>query len=206
MKTIKLLLLATGLFVLTLPGKAQLFPNTYMNIDWQSNFPVGSGLFADKASGWGMNFEGGYFVTPALTVGPFISYQTNLEDISRQTLQLGDGAAMTTNQKHALFQLPFGVVARYNWLKKSVFQPYVGMRMGACYAQMSSYYYVIKQYTDTWGFYMSPEVGVSIFPRPDYRMGFHVALYYGYATNTGDLLVYSIDNINNFGIRVGISF
>ena len=113
---------------------------------------------------------------------------------------------MTTNQKHALFQLPFGVVARYNWLKKSVFQPYVGMRMGACYAQMSSYYYVIKQYTDTWGFYMSPEVGVSIFPRPDYRMGFHVALYYGYATNTGDLLVYSIDNINNFGIRVGISF
>ena len=34
MRTIKLLPLATGLFVLTLPGKAQLFPNTYMNIDW----------------------------------------------------------------------------------------------------------------------------------------------------------------------------
>lgn len=202
---LKTVILCVALLVAALPGKAQLFPNSYVNIDWQMGVPLGD-KFADKASGWGMNFEGGYFVTPALTVGPFISYQTNLEDISRQTLQLGDGAAMTTNQKHALFQLPFGVVARYNWLKKSVFQPYVGMRMGACYAQMSSYYYVIKQYTDTWGFYMSPEVGVSIFPRPDYRMGFHVALYYGYATNTGDLLVYSIDNINNFGIRVGISF
>ena len=201
---LKTVILCAALLVAALPGKAQLFPNSYVNIDWQMGVPLGD-KFADKASGWGMNFEGGYFVTPALTVGPFISYQTNLEDISRQTLQLGDGAAMTTNQKHALFQLPFGVVARYNWLK-SVFQPYVGMRMGACYAQMSSYYYVIKQYTDTWGFYMSPEVGVSIFPRPDYRMGFHVALYYGYATNTGDLLVYSIDNINNFGIRVGISF
>ena len=201
---LKTVILCAALLVAALPGKAQLFPNSYVNIDWQMGVPLGD-KFADKASGWGMNFEGGYFVTPALTVGPFISYQTNLEDISRQTLQLGDGAAMTTNQKHALFQLPFGVVARYNWLKKSV-QPYVGMRMGACYAQMSSYYYVIKQYTDTWGFYMSPEVGVSIFPRPDYRMGFHVALYYGYATNTGDLLVYSIDNINNFGIRVGISF
>lgn len=204
-QVLKTIALCVVLLAAARTGKAQVFPNSYINVDWQVGVPLGSSL-ADKASGWGMNFEGGYFVTPAITVGPFISYQTNLQSISRQTLDLGNGSALTTNQKHALFQLPFGVVARYNWLKKSVFQPYVGMRMGACYAQMSSYYYVIKQYTDTWGFYMSPEVGVSIFPRPDYRMGFHVALYYGYATNTGDLLVYSIDNINNFGIRVGISF
>ena len=65
---------------------------------------------------------------------------------------------------------------------------------------------IIKQYTDTWGFYLSPEIGVSIFPRPDYRLGFHVALYYSYSTNSGDVLTYSMDNINNFGIRVGISF
>lgn len=114
---LKTVILCAALLVAALPGKAQLFPNSYVNIDWQMGVPLGD-KFADKASGWGMNFEGGYFVTPALTVGPFISYQTNLEDISRQTLQLGDGAAMTTNQKHALFQLPFGVVARYNWFKK----------------------------------------------------------------------------------------
>ena len=41
---------------------------------------------------------------------------------------------------------------------------------------------------------------------PDYRFGLHVALYYGSASNSGDLLVYSIDNCQNFGIRVGISF
>ena len=63
-----------------------------------------------------------------------------------------------------------------------------------------------KTYIDTWGFFMSPEIGVSIFPRSDYRLGFHVALYYSYATNSGDVLTYSINNINNFGIRVGISF
>ena len=68
-----------------LPGKAQIFPNTYINVDWQVGVPLG-GSFADKASGWGMNFEGGYFVTPAVTVGPFISYQTNLEKIPRQTI------------------------------------------------------------------------------------------------------------------------
>ena len=47
---------------------------------------------------------------------------------------------------------------------------------------------------------------MSIFPRPDYRLGFHVALYYSYSTNSGDVLTYSMDNINKFGIRVGISF
>ena len=141
-----------------------------MNVDWQLGVPLDNG-FADETSGWGMNFEGGYFVTPAMTVGAFISYQTNLESIPRQTLELGKSAALTTNQKHALFQLPFGVATRYNWLTESVFQPYVGLKLGACWTEMSSYYYVVKQYDDSWGFYLSPELGFSIFPRPDYRRG-----------------------------------
>ena len=102
----KALLLAVAAVTFALPGRAQLIQNTYLNVDWQVTVPLGS-AFADKASGWGMNFEGGYFVTPEITVGAFISYQTNIESISRQTLQLGSGAAMTTAQKHTLFELPF---------------------------------------------------------------------------------------------------
>ena len=188
-----------------MPAKAQLSDNGYANVDWQFNAPL-KNHFADKASGWGMNFEGGYFVTPEITVGAFISYQTNIESISRQTLQLGSGAAMTTAQKHTLFELPFGVVGRYNFLKGSVFQPYAGLRIGADYAEMSSYYYTIQQYQDTWGVYLSPEIGVSIFPSPAQRFGFHVALFYSYASNNDDLLIYTMNNINRFGVRVGISF
>ena len=204
-QVLKTIALCVVLLAAARTGKAQIFPNSYINVDWQVGVPLGS-AYADKASGWGMNFEGGYFITPSVSVGPFISYQTNIESISRQTLQLGSGAAMTTAQKHTLFELPFGVVGRYNFLKGSVFQPYAGLRIGADYAEMSSYYYTIQQYQDTWGVYLSPEIGVSIFPRPDYRFGFHVALYYSYATNSGDILTYSVNNLNNFGIRVGISF
>lgn len=204
-KYVKTIALCAVMLAAAHTGKAQVFPNSYINVDWQVGVPLGTS-FADKASGWGMNIEGGYFVTPEITVGPFISFQTNLESIARQTLDLGDGSALTVNQKHAVFQLPFGATARYNWLKDSIFQPYAGLKLGACWSEFSSYYYVVKQYNDTWGFYLSPEIGVSIFPRPDYRLGFHVALYYSYATNNGDLLVYSVNNLNNFGIRVGISF
>ena len=186
-QVLKTIALCVVLLAAARTGKAQVFPNSYINVDWQVGVPLGSSL-ADKASGWGMNFEGGYFITPAIAVGPFISYQTNLETIPRQTLDLGNGSALTVNQKH------------------SVFQPYAGLKLGANYAELSSYYYVVKQYNDTWGFFLSPEIGVSIFPRPDYRFGFHVALYYSYATNSGDVLTYSVNNLNNFGIRVGISF
>ena len=204
-QVLKTIALCVVLLAAARTGKAQVFPNSYINVDWQVGVPLGSSL-ADKASGWGMNFEGGYFVTPAITVGPFISYQTNIESIGRQTLQLGSGAAMTTAQKHTLFELPFGVVGRYNFLKGSVFQPYAGLRIGADYAEMSSYYYTIQQYQDTWGVYLSPEIGVSIFPSPAQRFGFHVALFYSYASNNDDLLIYTMNNINRFGVRVGISF
>ena len=73
----KALLLAVAAVTFALPGRAQLIQNTYLNVDWQVTVPLGS-AFADKASGWGMNFEGGYFVTPEITVGAFISYQTNI--------------------------------------------------------------------------------------------------------------------------------
>ena len=204
-KYLRIFALCSLLLAVAHPGRAQIFPNSYIDVDWQMNVPLGHS-FADKASGWGMNFEGGYRITPAVAVGPFISFQTNLQSIDRRTLHLDAGSALTTDQKHALFQLPFGVTGRYSWCNRSVFQPYAGLKLGAEYAQLSSYYYIVKQYTDTWGFYLSPEIGVSIFPNPNYRFGFHVAVYYSYATNHGDLLTYSVDNLNNFGVRVGISF
>jgi hypothetical protein len=203
-KYVRILALCLLMLAAALPGKAQIFPNGYLNIDWQVNAPDGS--FADKVSGWGMNFEGGYRITPAIAVGPFLSYHTNLGSVGRRTLQLGDGTALTTNQKHSLFQLPFGVTGRYSWFNSSVLQPYVGLKLGANYAQMSSYYYIVKQYDDSWGFYLSPEIGLTIFPQPEYRFGFHVALYYSYATNQSRVLTYSVNNINNFGLRVGVSF
>ena len=65
MKYISLRVLAIAALALAfaMPAKAQLSDNGYANVDWQFNAPL-KNHFADKASGWGMNFEGGYFVTP----------------------------------------------------------------------------------------------------------------------------------------------
>lgn len=39
-----------------------------------------------------------------------------------------------------------------------------------------------------------------------YGPGLHFAAYYSYGTNKGDLFTYSVDGVNNLGLRIGIAF
>lgn len=203
-KLVWVVLIAIFIMVPT-TSKAQMVNRTYFNIDWQFNIPTGN-KFADVGSGWGMNFDGGYYVTPSLGVGGFISYHTNNKYIPRETLHLSSTSALTTDQQHSIFQLPFGAQIRYRFNSQSQFQPYIGARLGANYSKMSSYYYIVKDYKNSWGFYASPEIGINIFPTAQKQVGFHVALYYSYATNQSDILTYSVDGLNNLGFRLGITF
>lgn len=88
--------------------------NGYANIDWQFNIPLNNG-FSDKASGWGMNFEGGYYFTPHIGAGLFFAFHTNNEYIPTQTLNLSPSSQLTSDQQHALYQLPFGAAFRYRF-------------------------------------------------------------------------------------------
>ena len=182
MKTIKHISLwvvvATCMVAVSTRGNAQAVSSTYFNVDWQFNAPVGNS-YADKASGWG---------------------------IDRQTLMLKSNSALTTDQQHSLFQLPFGLLAKYRFTTDGILEPYATVKLGANYSRMSSYLQAWEIYDDTWGFTVSPEIGVSIFPNPSVRYGFHVALYYNYATNKSKVLTYDIDGRNNIGFRLGVSF
>lgn len=206
MKTIQRLFYAV-LFAAAamMPGnsKAQISLDSYYNIDWQFNVPLGN-KFSNVASGWGMNFEGGYYVTNDIAVGGFINFHTNNEYFSRRTIQLTETLSVNTDQQHQMFTLPFGLLARYRFIEAD-FQPYVGMKLGACYSEFNDYYYIFMSDADRWGFYMSPEVGFNWYPWPN-SLGFHMALYYSFATNKCDVMTYSQNCLNNFGVRLGIAF
>ena len=187
-------------------SKAQVSKNGYLHIDWQYNVPLGSDNYADKSSGWGMNFDGGYYVTPRIAVGAFINYHTNNQHIPRETFMLNDHSAVTTDQIHSVFQLPYGLSGLYRFNEDATLEPYVALKLGVNYAKFTSYFGASNLYDKTWGFYLSPEVGMNIFPSYKARYGFHVAAYYSFATNKANLIRYSINNLNNFGIRVGVTF
>lgn len=200
----KVLALAALAIVISMPAKAQTTENAYFNIDWQYNFPI-SIDFADKSSGWGMNFEGGYFITDNIAIGGFLSYHSNHRYVGRETLTLSDGSMLSTDQQHTLFQLPFGVTGRYTFNRGEIFQPYISAKMGLQFARLTSEYNIYESQDSNWGFYISPEVGLNIFPW-FYRPGFHVSAYFSYATNNGDLMTYSVDGMSNFGLRFGVAF
>ena len=202
--SLRVLAVAALALAFTLPVKAQMTDNGYANIDWQFNFPT-SNHFADKGSGWGMNFEGGYFLTPNFALGGFLAYHSNHEYVGRQTLPMGEGGSVTTDQQHTVFQLPFGLSTRYAWDRGGVFQPYVGVKVGTEYAQLKSNFNVFQATKNTWGFYVSPEIGFNVYPWA-YGPGLHFAAYYSYGTNKGDLFMYSVNGLNNLGLRVGIAF
>ena len=204
-KILGLAALAAVSLALPTTGQAQVIQNGYVNVDWQFNAPL-SNDFAGKASGWGMNFEGGYYFPNNFGLGAFLAYHTNNEYIPRSTFPVGGTSSLTTDQQHSVFQLPFGASGRYRFMAGGLLEPYVGMKLGANYARISSDFYVLQAYEKTWGFYMSPEVGLNAFPFEGSRIGFHAALYYSYATNKGSVLHYNIDGLNNFGVRIGISF
>lgn len=187
-----------------LPVQAQMTDNGYANIDWQYNLPLNN-HFADNNSGWGMNLEGGYFFTDHCSLGVFLAYHTNHEYVGRQTLPVANGGSLNTDQQHTLFQLPFGLSARYTCIRGGDWQPYLGMRLGVEYAQLKSDFNVFQEKANTWGFYCSPEIGVTYYPWA-YGPGIHLSLYYGYATNRTTVMTVHQSNLNNFGFRIGLAF
>ena len=200
----KVLAIVAILTAFTLPSRAQTSDTFYSNIDWQFNFPI-SNSFANKASGWGMNFEGGYYLTENFAIGGFLTYHSNHKYIPRQTISMGDNSALNTDQQHTVFQMPVGIADRYTFNREGMFQPYVALKTGPQYARLKTDFNAFQNSDNTWGFYISPEVGMNIFPWV-YQPGIHVAAYYSYATNKGSVLTYDVDGMSNFGLRLGIAF
>ena len=104
MKSLRILYCTAFLFALAvvpLKSKAQISLDSYFNVDWQLNIPLGN-KFAKDVSGWGMNFEGGYYVTTNIAVGGFVSFHTNNEYFSRRTINLSPTLSMNSDQIRCL--------------------------------------------------------------------------------------------------------
>lgn len=177
----------------------------HLIVDWQMNAPVSTG-FADKISGCGMNFEGLYDLTPRWSVGAFINFHTNHKYVGRQTLQLSPTELLTTDQQRSAYQLPFGVGTSYTLYDGRYVKPYVGVKLGTAFTRYTTYYGAGGVFDDGWGFYVSPEVGLKIYPCPHRRFGFHVAGYYNYMTNDMATLTGDVTGQSNVGFRLGLIF
>ena len=205
MKTLKKYRLAIAAMVLagaTLPTQSQVSLDAYYNVDWQLNIPTNK--YVDKVSGWGMNFDAGWYLTPDFAIGAFMNYHTNNQYVDRSVVSLSDETAVYTDQQRSLYQLPFGITALYRFIE-SDWQPYAALKLGAEYAYTSSYYNIYKSSRDSWGFYLSPEIGVRWYPWAN-GIGLHAAAYYSFSTNRSTVMGAEFKDPSNFGFRLGVAF
>lgn len=187
-------------------ASAQRIPDELnFKLDWQLNAPVGSD-FVDGMTGWGMNFEMAYEIYGPWSLGAFASFHTNHGYDERRTIQLSPTQTLNTDQQHSSFQVPFGALVSYTLFDNGYVKPYVTAKLGAMYQQNTTYLNLVGYYDRPWGFYVSPEIGLTIHPLKYSRFGFHVAAYYNYSTNNNDLLDYNENGMSNLGLRLGVCF
>ena len=203
MKKFIYILMASAVMVLfAVEANAQMGKKAYINGGWQFNGTVAND-YVENAQGFGAYIEGGYYITPMFAVGGFVSFNTNEKYIPKQTYQLDDGAAITTDLDRSIYQVPFGLTTRMRFMR-SDFQPYLQTKIGAEYSTQSTYMSTFINRHDNWGFYMSPEVGLVVFPFEKEDVGFQVAAYYSFATNRNDK--FGIKGLNNVGFKLGLAF
>lgn len=197
-------ILAASLALVLFAGEAnaQMGKKEYVNAGWQFNGTPGNS-FAQSAQGYGAYLEGGYYVTPMFAVGGFASFNTNNQYFPKQTYTYSDKSALTTDIDRSIYQVPFGATLRVRFLRGMI-QPYAQAKIGTEYSTQNIYMSTFVSRQDNWGFYASPEIGMTFFPFESTDFGFQLAAYYSYATNRDTK--FKIDGINNVGFKLGIAF
>jgi len=193
---------AAAMVITAVHADAQMGKKYYINGGWQFNGTPGNG-FVESAQGYGAYIEGGYYVTPMFAVGGFASFGTNNEYVPRKTYTFSDMSALTTDLTRSIYQVPFGATMRYRFMR-TMFQPYVQAKLGAEYSTQGTYMSTFVNRHDNWGFYVSPEIGMTFFPFPRTDFGFQIAVYYSYVTNQNKSI--DLNGINNVGFKLGIAF
>lgn len=196
-------ILSAALLLAATNSEAQVGKRYYIDAGWQFNATVDNPV-AESANGWGAYLEGGYYLTPKLAVGAFVSANTNNEYVPKRTYYaLSGDAALTTDMDYSIYQVPFGATLRYRFSRMK-WQPYVEAKVGAEYSKQYAYLSTFGSASDSWGFYVSPEAGVTWHPFSKTNLGFQLAVYYSYATNRST--PFNMSGINNLGFKLGLSF
>lgn len=201
-KIICIMLAAVAIAFTATEASAQMGKKDYINGGWQFNATVGNS-FVTSAQGYGAYIEGGYYLTPMFAIGGFASFNTNNEYVPRKTYTFDDKSALTTDLDRSVYQVPFGAEFRFRFMRSEI-QPYIQAKIGTEYSVQSTYMSTFVNRQDNWGFYLSPEVGLTFFPFQKTDFGFQVAAYYSYSTNKN--VKSSLNGLNNVGFKLGIAF
>lgn len=201
-KVIYIFTAVIALMMMSTHADAQMGKRMYVNGGWQFNATLKNDV-AQSAQGYGAYVETGYYLTPMIAVGGFASFNTNNEYFAKQTYTFDDKSALTSDMSRSVYQIPFGSTVRVRFMR-DIFQPYAELKFGSEYSTQTTYLSTFMSRDSNWGFYVSPEIGMTVYPFPRDDFGFQLAAYYSYSTNKSS--TFNLKGLNNLGFKLGIAF
>lgn len=168
---------------------------------WDVNIPMGD-KFVDEVSWAGGKFEFRKMIDEKFSLGFDLSWNSYYALKPYQTYHLSASTDVTTDLYKYNYTLPMAITAHYYFQTGSgIFIPYVGLGMGAMYAQPKLYFNIYEIDQENWGFLMRPELGTVIKFNPGSDVGLLLAARYSYSTNQEP--TFNISDLKALGFQLG---
>ncbi|NND78584.1 MAG: outer membrane beta-barrel protein, partial [Maribacter sp.] len=128
-------------------------------INWEVAIPNNSN-YVTKTSFSNGRAEYRYLYNDQFAIGASIGWNSFSEKVDRQLYETPDGSnAVFTDLIRQVYKLPISLDGYYYIGAGEDFRPYVGLGLGANYAQQEVYYNVFVTEDKNWGFLARPEIG-----------------------------------------------
>lgn len=163
------------------------------SIGWQNSVSLGTAAEFIPSMGFnGADFNFGFFVTDNIAIGADFAWGYNQKTVDPEVYKIGENAAVYAALYKTSQTIPMKAQFKYLFNPMSFVKVYVAAGIGATsyteYSQIQEY-----QFTNSsWGFLMSPEVGVYIPFGKRAHWGANLVAGYNWATNKAQNMYFNV--------------
>ena len=169
---------------------------------WEISFPTGNDHFLTKTSLAGGRLEYRRMVAPNISAGLAFSWNSFDEYFNTQTYKTPSGSAVTTDMVRQIYTAPITAIFHYYpTVKSKLVRPYVGVGLGAQYAEQNIFFNIYEVSGTGWGFVVRPEIGAVVMFSES--AGALIGFSYNYSTNKND--AFKVNSLQQFAINIGVA-
>lgn len=163
------------------------------SFNWQSSLPVGeSAAFIPNMCLNGADFNFTYFVTDHIGVGVDFAWNLNSKQTPPQVYPINDNAAIYAAVYKTVQNIPMKTQFKYLFNPYSFVKVYASAGLGATSYVVNTQIQEYQFSDSSWGFLMSPEVGILVPFGKDVHWGANAAVGYNWATNKAQNLYFNL--------------
>jgi len=192
-------IICLGSFATTYAQKGSSFFGLSWEVAKPSNNP-----YLSKTSWAGGRIEYRHMIKSTLSLGIGMSWNSFDEYVGSKTYTGNNtGSAVTTDMVRQIYTLPItALIHYYPHTNNKNIKPYVGIGLGAQYAEQNSYFNIYQVSNNTWGFVMRPEVGANFMIASE--LSIMAGIHYQWASNKNEGL--GMNSLSQFGFNLGLGW